>query len=212
MKVRPLFDAIEAVILKTYDLRHSERGVDYLINADSLIEQGIDVPTSPAALIIKQKPTEIFMGIYLSDFLSLHQDNQTQTMMILIEELSHFHYTIDRLQKAQQLSKLELELQAEIDKVIIGAQLLQHSEQRISVASLIQHFTDQTKIIDHADAELYGESTRLAMRFWKQFSFMIHDWRLPTDNPNHLQLLRRFYVCDFHQKRQMIEHSVQSAS
>ena len=108
---------------------------DFLINQETLErlkEQQCSLPTilnRKGLMLLLSEGEALSLAIYLHDqvihnlhkhdpFLGLNENN-IHDFCIMAEEVSHFLYTTWRARKSIQMTKLELELQAEVDKFVI---------------------------------------------------------------------------------------------
>jgi len=108
---------------------------DFLINQETLEklkEQQCNLPDTlnrKGLMLLFPKGDELRLAIYLHDqvmnnlhkhnpFLGLNEQN-IHDFCIMAEEVSHFLYTTWKAGHSIQMTKLELELQAEVDKFII---------------------------------------------------------------------------------------------
>jgi hypothetical protein len=132
----------------------------------------------PAAFIVNEVNDEFFVGIHLSHALkqelSSHHDLRAlldhreglNAFLILAEEISHFHHWCNMTEAQRPLSRFDLELQAEIEKVIIGSLALIDTFGRSHIHQLIQILFDESTF--HGQLTNYILASRLAERFWKE--------------------------------------------
>lgn len=106
---------------------------------------------------IRQKLTEI------SPFLSLNRRN-IDAFCVLVEELSHFHLICQRSARRREVSRLELEWQAEVDKVLLSALLLREQLGTWHIDDLTNLLFDQA-LVDPTPP--YPEAHKQAEKFWR---------------------------------------------
>jgi hypothetical protein len=113
---------------------------------------------------------------------------------ILIEELSHFHLLLNRMTAGRPVTRSELEMQGELDKLLICARTLKRQSGDYHVVELARTLYDTAKITA-ADAEPYIQATKLAARFW---------FRRAEDSPDAAAVrasLQALYEADWAEKR-----------
>ena len=111
---------------------------------------------------------------------------------ILIEELSHFHLLLNRVSAGRPVTRSELEMQGELDKLLICARTLKRQSGDYHVIALARTLYDRAQIVAH-DPEPYVQATRFAARFWFGHS---------EDGPDGVrEELRAFYDADWTEKR-----------
>jgi hypothetical protein len=132
----------------------------------------------PAAFIVNEVNDEFFIGIHLSHAitqeLSSHDDLKAlldhreglNAFLILAEEISHFHHWCNMTEVKKPLSRFDLELQAEMEKVIVGSLALIDTFGRSHIRELIQILFNESTI--HGQLTNYILASRLAERFWKE--------------------------------------------
>jgi len=121
---------------------------------------------------------ELRLAVYLHDqvidnlnthnpFLGLN-DKNIHAFCIMVEEVSHFLYTTWKARHGIQITKLELELQAEVDKFIICTLYCLNHEARINSLSL-KEFLFETfsleKDLPLESKNRYSTATKLALHY-----------------------------------------------
>lgn len=124
-----------------------------------------------------EAPNDLFIGIHLDDEIrtTLEQtdplrrldDGNLDEFCVLVEEVSHFHLILNRATVDQGVSKLELEWQGEVDKLLVCAMMLKEQQGDLHLEPLARRLYDTATIIAK-DVELYWEATRHAARFWRE--------------------------------------------
>ncbi len=118
---------------------------------------------------------DLFIGIHYDDAIGaklevhdplarLDNDNLDE-FCTLVEELSHFHLILNRQKQNRGVSKLELEWQGEVDKLLMSATLLEAQAGKFHLSPLARKLFDDAIIVSE-DYELYWQATRHAARFW----------------------------------------------
>jgi hypothetical protein len=113
---------------------------------------------------------------------------------ILVEELSHFHLLLNRVDAGRPVTRSELELQGELDKLLICARLLKRQSGDYHVVALARTLYDRAEIVA-ADPEPYVQATKYAARFWFAAS------EDGPDDPQVKERLRALYNADWTEKR-----------
>lgn len=87
--------------------------------------------------------------------------------LIVAEEISHFHFVLNRFDRMLPVSKMEIEMQGEIDKLVVCSYLLLKQSGKDHIEQLFSLLFDSSKIYA-PDAALYENSSRhAAMAFLK---------------------------------------------
>jgi hypothetical protein len=124
--LEPIIRGIESRLSGYYNLDTSIHAADFLMPG---IKEGADAPPGGRMLVFHDQ--ELFIGIEfntkttenLADF-TLEagvNTNQLAALLVVIEEVSHFHLLIQRTRAGLETSQLELEWQAEVDKLVVLA-------------------------------------------------------------------------------------------
>jgi hypothetical protein len=129
-----------------------------------------------AALILRSDPEqdELELGLYFRPELidSIEQGNPLQRLdsqnldafCVAVEEVSHFHLVINRVQANQGVSLLELEWQGEVDKLLIAGRMLEQQTGDPHLPQLTRMIFDHSYCYT-AQQDLYEEAHRLAARY-----------------------------------------------
>jgi hypothetical protein len=132
----------------------------------------------PAVFIADETRDEAFIGIHISqglaDTLSSHQSLGTllnnreglNAFLILAEEISHFHHYVTSADKNTTLSRFDLELQAEIEKVIVGSLALVETFGKSHTQELIHILFNESAITGQLTD--YALASKIAEKFWKE--------------------------------------------
>lgn len=144
----------------------------------------------PAALVVWEEEKTSNVSIHFRDdiFDILNRTTNDRTLLssnegltsflILIEEISHFHYYVRNAESHTKITRFEMELQAELEKPIIAALIFAKSFGRPHVNQLTNIIFDNSVI--HGSMTDYKLASKLAEKFWK----------------NHLQTLGDTIVSD----------------
>lgn len=134
---------------------------------------------------------DILLQLEANDpFVKLSLEN-IDAFSVLVEELSHFHLLANRIMSGQEVRSIELEWQAEVDKLLLASALL-YRQTRSNHFFELAHLIYEKPIYISEDSVLsrYQDATKLAARFW-------YDQGLRSiDDPMNATLteLRRLYL------------------
>jgi hypothetical protein len=127
--------------------------------------------------------------------------------LIALEGVSHFHYLIWNAIHARQVTQLELELQAEVDKFVTSMMVLDEQGTRADADHVHDVLFTWVQFDDTADAaceQRYREANRYAGKYCRHLTR-----RFPGQHrePSFLNELRRFYRLPQNDKIRCIEQS-----
>jgi len=176
-------------------------------------------------MIPDHKNDEVYIGLYLRDQVEeiLTQLNPKEhlthqnlnELCVLIEEVSHFHLLLNKLEKGIYTSHLELEWQGEIDKILVSGLILYEQLGDSYLLPLVRKIYDQSHIIVD-QKELYWEATKLAARFWyEQIHYSQHNMNLGQliHSPSFKTFLQQLYEATWQQKLEIwSQHMAKQAS
>lgn len=175
---------VEHRLADFYRFTPSSTAVDHLVTRDELrATLGHVVEDMPefharAGVFLSSAPVkdELFIGIHVeetvrgqlerADPTQLLDDSNLDAYCVLVEEISHFHLILNRAHAGQGVSKLELEWQGEIDKLLVCALTLKEQQGDAYLEALAHKLYDNASILS-LDTELYWNATRYAARFWR---------------------------------------------
>ncbi len=154
----------------------------------------------------KSSPS-MFLGIHFSDtiFLNLCEQNpiaklshvNLNSFWTVIEEVSHFHLFLNRMTANRPIGRLELECQAEIDKIILAACVLKEQVNQNHLPVLKNALFNKTEIY-HSDDELYYKASQVAYEFMTYLERIIDEHGLNSECL--MDYLRTFYYAPFSDK------------
>jgi hypothetical protein len=179
----PIMAAVERQLAAFYGFPIASAAAGHLISRDDLRAcLGDDAGQHPGWgarggvwLLNTDAADDVFIGIHIdeevaerlaqADPLAQLDNRNLDPFCVLVEEVSHFHLILNRAQAARTVTRLELEWQAEIDKLLICAQTLERQSGDPHLLPLARVLYDHATI-DAEDSELYWEATKHAARFW----------------------------------------------
>lgn len=179
--------AIESDLQSFYQLPQSQSIADHLMPLEemrSYMQQHAQPlhtdSLQRAAVLVEASTDEAFVGVGFDKEvverlaaeppLSGLRSSNLDIYCVLIEEVSHFTLLMSRMQEGRSVTRLELELQAEIDKVILCAATLERHYGKVFLAPLVRSLFDQSKVINQEDAGLYETANSIAARFWHRLA------------------------------------------
>jgi hypothetical protein len=127
-------------------------------------------------------------------------DANLDAFCVLVEEISHFHLILNRAQAGLEVTKLELEWQGEVDKLLVSGLFLERQSGQSYLLPLARKLYDLAAVTA-VDDQLYEEATKYAARFWFQLA---KDADLRLDSPRLRDRLRQAYRCGWTDKVQNI--------
>lgn len=208
-----LIKVIETSLATFYDFHLQSRAADHLVSAEEMRLQGLQRPsTEQGRLFIVPDALDndaLFIGINFEDDIYKTLDNLSplerletsnlNAFCVVVEEISHFHLVVNRAAREQPVTRLELEWQAEIDKMLLSSHLLHMQANDAHVDALMLKLYDEA-VIKGQDAELYIKATKLAVQFWKLFRSEQIKGVNPFYAHNLRSMLRKSYGLDLDSK------------
>jgi hypothetical protein len=151
---------------------------------------GLYIDAAVIARLAHQDPTVALDGANLHDFCTA------------LEGVSHFHYLAWSLQRGREVSLLELELQAEVDKYASALTLMTRQHAGRFPSGLHSRLFDRISFLPHLDAasrRRYEEANRHAARFCRSLEERFLRCRQLRPEA-WLSELRRFFRCSHQEK------------
>ena len=192
-----------------YHLPHDLSIEDFLINQETLEtlqEERCDLISTEhhrGFMLLFTQGDELQVGIYLHNQLidNLHRHNPLLKLdeknigdfCIMIEEVSHFLYTTWKAQHDIKMTRLEIELQAEVDKFILcslyGAQ---HPDPtyRLPLMELLFEGYHFEKNLSEESQQRYHTASRLARHYCH---FLERHYINDNNIPQMIKEIRQFY-------------------
>ena len=137
-----------------------------------------DSPSKRGEVLVAFENNEAFIGINFredivntlefSDPLNQLNNANIDAFCVVVEEISHAHLIANRASTDLQVSMLELEWQAEIDKLLVCGLILDQQCGRANVVPLARKLYDVSRVQTKNETEeaLYETASRWAARFW----------------------------------------------
>lgn len=189
-----MLEEMQRWIEGTYRLEPEAPVADFLID-QRLLEQHLseDSPYRRAeeVLLLKGKPGDFRLGLFLHPKLQESaslDSSDTHHLMTTLEGVSHFLLVLHRLKNSEELTQLELELQAEVDKFLFLR--LMPDEARQDEAK--RHLHQETNLpgLDVEQIQTYAAARRLAHRYCLHLE---REYLAPRSFDGLYRELREFY-------------------
>lgn len=173
-KLGTLIDYIETELSSAYSFPLQARAADFLLAEGQFQSESGLMPR--ASVFVSQKDEDLELGIFLSPEIieALHNDQPLSCLnmanldafCVLAEEVSHFHLLVNRANKSQGVSRLELEWQGEMDKLWLAGMLLR-AQTGVSCFPQLARLILEGGQLASSEAH-YADALRYARTFWKR--------------------------------------------
>ena len=175
---KKIVNEIEDLLARTYQFPIQTSIINHVFHeSDSKHHPDLSFDSNNAQILLypnKSDEEDIFIGFFCPQKLLkelIYQNplahlstNNLNSLLVLIEEISHFHLIINRISKGRLTSKLELEWQGEVDKVLISSIIMRRQSGDSHLLPLIRKIFDQASF--HNPDTHYREASKFAARFW----------------------------------------------
>lgn len=172
--LRPLQRLLEVI----YDVPVAHDVEDFVFSDPGLVPASLRDSRSEEQVLLSEGPGEVRIGVYLDPHVlqrlacanplaALHGGNLADFCTVL-EGVSHFHYLSWNIHHDRPVSMLELELQAEVDKYVVGVWLLRAQHPERFPRELRWILFQRARVdpaLSGARAALYEAAGRYAARF-----------------------------------------------
>ena len=206
---------IESLLTQFYGFEIAHCAANFIIDAKQkkLLEQsGLARTTGRAQTLVCSNDDDLELAVYFNDDIisRLQEENPQKDLSLnnidvfcaVVEEISHFHLLINRASYQQTISLLELELQAEVDKLLICAQVLWQQTERAHYAPLARVLFDLARF--STDEPRYQRANHLAGEFCFRLIEQLPEHCPPMAVTEYRPLLRRFYLGTMAEKLNII--------
>lgn len=154
---------------------------DFVISRETLVRMGLNTPRAEEAVLVAEEPDGLSVAVYLAprvlDSLQRAGENPGSlfrrglpTLCLAIEGVSHFLYLTRRAEEKGQVSLLELEVQAEIDKFALSCLHLWLDGRRHEAPELWRRLFEDVGYLPHlpeGELERYRTANQLAKGYCK---------------------------------------------
>jgi hypothetical protein len=214
-----LLTTLQEHLSELYETPVEHRVMDFLVT-DARIAQALAASETPATnserLLLRQSEESLEVTLYIDDdvlnaltsrdpYTRLDRGNLND-FLIALEGVSHFHYLVWNAAHARQVTQLEMELQAEVDKFVTASMLL-HAQGGGEEGDF--HDSLFSDVVFHADdaiaAQRYREANHYAGKYCRHLAR-----RFPAQHrePSFINELRRFYRLPRNEKIRCIERTL----
>lgn len=214
MSIAPIVYYIENELFRFYNLESSISAIDFITTNQQIYQDlGIvteNIPSTGEVFLLNDDKLSEELNLciyfnkdildrlkYLNPLKQLTMNNLND-LWIVTEELSHFHLIIQRYQKKSSTTKIELEWQAEIDKIIIPSTLLLKQNGFNQIQDLFLLSSLYTKFI--SKDPIYKKAKYFSEKFWLKFLPAINNHNCPTRNSYLKENLRVIYDKSWQEK------------
>ncbi len=204
--LKDIIRRIEMRLVHYYHLDGAINACDFLMPA---VNDSAECPPAGRVLVVHEE--DLFVGIEFNEvtrdrLLNLVvedgiQGDQLAALLIVIEEVSHFHLIVQRANAGLETSQLELEWQAEVVKMVVlsgfaGHRTFPHLLHQLH-ATLVNAFTLRPEL-SKASQSRYVEATRYFDHLWKKQLLPLLNENpaalpLHLDQPHIREHLRKLY-------------------
>jgi hypothetical protein len=157
-------------------LERAHRVEDFVVSRAILDRMGMNTPRAEEEVLVMEHEGELSLAVYFAPRVVAAIENLPAsvgellarglpTFCLALEGVSHFLYLTQRAGVPRPVSRLELEVQAEIDKFALAALFLWRSGLRARVPELLRRLFDEVSFLPHLspeDLERYRTANRLA--------------------------------------------------
>lgn len=194
----PRLRRLQAALEELYRVETSLDIGDFLLDEEALSALGGDAASMAErgeALFVTEEGGEVSIGLYLREDLRETLDDGTPSPRYLatVEGVSHFIYLTFHAQQDRPVKRLELELQAEVDKFSTAVLGLAPAGARQSPTEMRRRLFEDFELaaaLDPEEEERYLLAARLARRY---SLFLERRYLRERETARLLDELRRFY-------------------
>jgi len=210
---------MQALLAQLYDAPVEHRVENFLVTDRTTLERYVGVEAhndTDEQVFVVEDEQGVRVGLFLdeavierlnrSDPLRSLEDENLRDYCTALEGVSHFHYLIWSITRRRNVSLLELELQAEVDKYASAVALFTRQRQGQFPHSLHERLFHAVSFLPHLDElsrKRYQEANRHAARYcrWLEERYL----RARRQRPElWLAELRRFFRCSHQGKMRMV--------
>ena len=176
MKLKELTARIEGILASYYGFEIELSACDCL-----LAPEPDDRTAAPFGALLVAQEDGLYVGLKFNqctleqavvfDESEPYTPHRINALLVIIEEVSHFHLLTQRARSDLATTQLELEWQAEVDKLIILPELVGESGGRVLLPGLRHFLVLGFKLCDGLSPEetmRYREATRYLDLFWQK--------------------------------------------
>lgn len=202
---------IQIHLQKLHVVESSVNICDFLVSEDEFKEREALNPRGQ--VLLKEHSEDVEIAVVISEDIKeqlVAQDprkllslKNLDAFTVVIEEISHFHMLCHRASIHQPLTPLEMELQAEFDKVVLCTQWLYKQSGDEHLVPLLRLLFDQSLFLNQSNIEIYRESSRLIANFL----FRLADKKTNSpslQNERAQEFIKEFFRASMQKKRHLL--------
>jgi hypothetical protein len=213
-----LLASIQTELAKLYETPIAHQVGDFLITSARLagLLEGSSAPRTNAERVLLQQSSEgLEMSLYIDQavldnlvlrdpYTELNGGNLND-FLIAVEGVSHFNYIIWNALHERQITQLELELQAEVDKFVTAMMMLDEQGANSNAHGVHNALFKSVLFADPADSvcgRRYRDANHYAGKYCQHLT-----QKFPTHHraPSFMNEIRRFYRLPQNQKIRVID-------
>jgi hypothetical protein len=183
---------LQAELEHLHAVESAHRVEDFVVSRALLGRMGVNEPRAEEEVLVLEHEGELSLAVYyaprvvealrgvpgsVGELLALG----LPTFCLAIEGVSHFVYLAHRAGVPRPVSRLELEVQAEIDKFALAALFLWRRGLRSRVPALLRRLFDDVSYLPHLgaeDLERYRTANRLARGYCQALTRYVEQGRV----------------------------------
>lgn len=187
-----LLNEIQRRLERLYSIQEFPPIEHFLIGTDEFKERYPHLRPAPQVLLQERKG-ELCLAVHLGDdqVQKIHEGGWSnmhlQDFASSIEEISHFVYLAFSASEEKEISLLDIEVQAEIDKYLMA---MEYFPEEAGLFSRLFESIGYADGLKHDERERYEEANRLGAKLAKWIEKNHEEGRLSIDT---LRFLRSFY-------------------
>lgn len=201
-----LLSNIQSQLAAVYETPVHHDVADFLIT-DAELAHTLENPSerrqNRERLLVHQQQDELSISLFIDakvmhtlnsqcPFGELDQVNLNE-FLIALEGVSHFHYLTWHATHERQVTQLELEIQAEVDKYITAMMLLDEQARQADLQQLHERLFDDVLFdtsLDETSSERYREANHYAAKYCQH---LVQQFPAQHREPSFMNSIRRFY-------------------
>ncbi len=201
----PVARRVQESLERIYRIRLDSDIQQYIIDSGTLdaLARHLGIPSQPCQVILHEgeQATEIAVHVDEEILARLEDANPLETLSAatlgdfcaLAEEVSHFVYLVWNIRNERSVRRLEIELQAEVDKYVLCALILLGQSRPEGLRGLLARLFHRFRLderLDVGERERYLRANGLALRYC---SFLEARFLRRASTPDLLHEIRYFY-------------------
>jgi hypothetical protein len=176
-----VLERMQGILERTYDLENAHRVTEFLVTCpDFARSYGLEPDSARGTerVLVDGGAQNLGLSVYLDagvvehldehDPLSSLHDGNLDAFWTALEGVSHFVYLIWNASRSKPVTRLELELQAEVDKFVTTALLVAAQQEGRVPTELHTWLFDVCRLdegLDEDEADRYAKANRYAGRY-----------------------------------------------